>query len=119
MADVVLSPREWTALATVSPTRRGDAFFARWVLKEAYVKAGGGGLSMALERISIDLGTDSRATVVVDGAPTETDRWGLRALDLDPGHVAALAVEGSDWRLICRRWRDADPADARPRPAPA
>lgn len=119
MADVVLSPRDRIALAAAFPTRRPDAFFPRWVLKEAYVKAVGAGMSMALERISIDLGPDSWATVMVDGAPAETDRWRLRSLDLGAGHVAALAVEGSDWRLICRRWRDAVPAATLPPPLSA
>jgi 4'-phosphopantetheinyl transferase len=34
----------------------------------------------------------------------EISRWTMIELHPGPGYAAALAVEGSDWRLRCWQW---------------
>lgn len=66
---------------------RPRAFFSCWTKKEAYVKAGGEGLGGDLDGASND---------------AAARRWSLYTLQLAPGYVGALAIEGGGWRL--RQW---------------
>jgi 4'-phosphopantetheinyl transferase len=36
--------------------------------------------------------------------PHEASRWRLQELNPGPGYVAALAVEGHNWKLRCWQW---------------
>jgi 4'-phosphopantetheinyl transferase len=46
-----------------------------------------------------ELPGDAARLIATRPDPTDTERWTLRDLDVGPGYKAALAVEGSDWRL--------------------
>ena len=110
IAEGFFSPREVAALRTVPMSRQLKAFFDCWTRKEAYIKARGEGLSLALDRFDVSLAPGEPATLLSTvGDPHETSRWSLRELDVAPGYVAALAVEGQDWRLKCWQWAEADP----------
>lgn len=110
IAERFFSPREVAALQTVPTSRQLKAFFDCWTRKEAYIKARGEGLSLPLDRFDVSLAPGEPATLLSTvGDPHETSRWSLRELDLAPGYVAALAVEGHDWRLKCWQWAEADP----------
>jgi 4'-phosphopantetheinyl transferase len=105
IAEGFFSPREVTALHTVPTGRQLGAFFNCWTRKEAYIKARGEGLSLPLDRFDVSLAPGEPATLLSTiGGPHETSRWSLRELDLAPDYVAALAVEGHDWRLKCWQW---------------
>jgi 4'-phosphopantetheinyl transferase len=110
IAEGFFSPREVAALRTVPTSRQLGAFFNCWTRKEAYIKARGEGLSLPLDRFDVSLAPGEPAILLSTvGDPHETSRWSLRELDLAPGYVAALAVEGHDWRLKCWQWAEADP----------
>ena len=49
------SPGECRALDTVAPKARREAFFTCWTRKEAYLKAGGWGLSLPLAQFDVSL----------------------------------------------------------------
>jgi 4'-phosphopantetheinyl transferase len=72
-----------------------DRFLAYWTLKEAYLKARGLGISVHLSDISFTLGdgpTQTRIGFRESLAGTD-DRWAFHLAELEPHHIAAVAVE--------------------------
>jgi 4'-phosphopantetheinyl transferase len=103
------SANECRDLATVAPDMRCAAFFACWTRKEAYLKARGDGLSLALEQFDVSfLPGDEPRLIETRHDPAEVHRWILHALEGGCGYKAALAVEGVDWKLKCWDWPAAD-----------
>jgi 4'-phosphopantetheinyl transferase len=105
IAERFFSRREVETLRVLPAERRPLAFFACWTRKEAYVKARGEGLSLPLDQFEVSVMPDEPATLLSTAlGPGETSRWSLTELPPIPGYVAALCVEGHDWRLRCWRW---------------
>jgi 4'-phosphopantetheinyl transferase len=65
------------------------------------VKARGAGLQIALDSFEVSLAPGEQARFLSEG---EFD-WSLEALTPDPDYVAAIAVEGHDWRLGLLQWQ--------------
>lgn len=107
MAERFFSARERALLRRLPAELKRAAFFTCWTRKEAYLKASGEGLSLALDQfdVSVDPGEPAR---LLDSRrdPHAAARWSLQ--DLVPGahYAAALAVEGHDWQLRCWQWLD-------------
>lgn len=94
------APAEVEALAASAPHEYATAFFRCWTRKEAYVKARGDGLTLALDRFEVQL--DAAATRAIASClddPSECSRWSLREILPGPGYLGALVVEGDDWTL--------------------
>ncbi len=105
IAERFFSAREVASLRALAPAERTAAFFNCWTRKEAYIKARGEGLSFPLDEFVVSLAPGEPAALLeVKGSPLETERWTLRELNPGAEYVAAVAVEGSDWRLRCWRW---------------
>ena len=101
LAERFFCAGEWEALRALGEGRR-EAFFHVWTRKEAYLKAGGLGLSGGLERVEVSVPPDDPPRVLrIDGAEAPAQRWSLRALLPLPGYVGALALEGHNYRLRC------------------
>jgi len=99
------SAREHAALLAVPASQRHEAFFNCWTRKEAYIKAVGDGLARPLDRFEVSLRPGESAKLLsVEGDAHEVGRWSLRELTPAPGYVAAVAVQGHDWRLRCWQW---------------
>lgn len=99
------SPQEAATLRSIPAGMRTEAFFAGWTRKEAYMKARGEGLSLALNGFSVSLVPGEPAMLLnAREDPSEAARWTLRELKPGPGYAAALAAEGPGWRLVCRDW---------------
>nr|QEO74508.1 4'-phosphopantetheinyl transferase [uncultured bacterium] len=105
IAGHFFSQREVQTLRALPPELRPRAFFNCWTRKEAYIKARGEGLSLPLDEFDVSLSPDEPAALLSARDPQEVARWSLRELTLAPVYVAALAVEGSDWRLRCWEYR--------------
>lgn len=87
------SPAEARTIAAMPADRRELAFFLCWTRKEAFVKARGDGLSLALDRYSVTCTPDEPARLVdVDGSTSEAARWSVVDLRPAPGYVGALAI---------------------------
>jgi 4'-phosphopantetheinyl transferase len=111
IAEKFFSPREVAALRLLPVAEQTEAFFNCWTRKEAYIKARGEGLSFPLSRFDVSLAPGEPAKLLrTEGDPQEAQRWSLRELLPGPGYVAALAVEGHEWRLHCWQWSEAPPA---------
>jgi len=93
------SAHENASLQALSASQRRQAFFNCWTRKEAYIKAIGKGLSQPLDQFEVSLAPSDPVNLLhVEGDPKEVSRWSLNALTPAPGYVAALAVEGHNWR---------------------
>jgi 4'-phosphopantetheinyl transferase len=85
VARRLFPPEDVAALEALPPALRPRAFFALWTFREAYAKGTGLGLA----------GEDASAP------PTP---WSVRALPVDPGYAAALAVERGAVSVRCWEW---------------
>lgn len=94
------APQEIAALAALPARSLTEAFFACWTCKEAFVKALGLGLSMALGRFAVAVPPRPAALLAIDGDRHAAGRWSLHRLDPAPGHAGAVAIEAAD--AACR-----------------
>lgn len=119
IAERFFSPTEIAALRALPVASQDEAFFACWTRKEAYIKARGEGLSIPLDAFSVSLGPGEPAALLDGpGGRDGIQTWSLTSLTPAPGFIAAVAVEGEDWRLLLRRFSAVSASgDARePRP---
>jgi 4'-phosphopantetheinyl transferase len=91
------APSERAELAALAPEKRGRRFFEIWVLKEAYLKGRGCGLSVSPQRIGITWGPKGKPNAIRD--------WQLALYRPTPQHVAATAIRASNAVRVV--WRDA------------
>ena len=99
------SPNECRELAALPDDMECAAFFACWTRKEAYLKARGDGLSLALDQFDVAFVPGAQPRLLeTRHDPAEVRRWALRALHPGRGYAAALAAEGFNWRLKCWDW---------------
>ena len=89
------SARELAALRALDRARWARAFFNAWTRKEAYIKARGRGLSLALDSFDVSLAPDEPAALL-----RGCDGWSVRAFEPAPGYHAAVVAEGTDWQLL-------------------
>jgi 4'-phosphopantetheinyl transferase len=98
------SPREVSTLCALPASVQTEAFFNCWTRKEAYIKATGQGLALPLHQFDVSLSPGEPAALLGSREhPQESSRWTLLELAPGEGYVAALAVEGHDWRI--NRWQ--------------
>jgi 4'-phosphopantetheinyl transferase len=108
IAERFFSPAEVRALKELPAHLKAQAFFNCWTRKEAYIKALGKGLSHPLESFTVSLTPGLPAELLCDETDlSEAGRWELRALQVDLGYAAALAVPKRNWQLRCYEWRAA------------
>ncbi|WP_017327035.1 4'-phosphopantetheinyl transferase superfamily protein [Synechococcus sp. PCC 7336] len=94
IAKQFFAPREKAVLQGLLPQQRQRAFFHCWTRKEAYIKALGGGLSIALDSFEVTLLPNEPAQLLkVAGHTVKASDWSMADLDIHPDYVAALAVK--------------------------
>jgi 4'-phosphopantetheinyl transferase len=95
IAQQYFSKQEFAELQSLPLERRETAFFTCWTRKEAYIKAQGLGLSLALESFDVSLTANEPALLRTTRPDSqEATRWTLFSLDVDPCYQAAAAVHG-------------------------
>ena len=105
IASSHFSRHENAALRAVPPAQRSAAFFACWARKEAYIKARGEGLSLALDTFDVSLSPGETAAIVgTRPDPAEARRWSLSSLDVGRSYAAAVVLEGELACLGCWQW---------------
>jgi 4'-phosphopantetheinyl transferase len=104
IAERFFSPVEVAALQALPEEERPRAFLACWTRKEAFLKARGDGLTLALDSFDVSLASGEPAAVLgTRWSPDEHSRWTLVDLsDPERGQVAALAARGTDWQCVAR-----------------
>lgn len=107
IAERFFAPGEVEALRAVPEPSRLLAFFHGWTRKEAYIKAKGKGLALPLDQFEVAIDPAQPAALLATRPdPDEAARWSLVAIEADPGHVAAVCVEGHGWTLRQARWTE-------------
>jgi 4'-phosphopantetheinyl transferase len=96
------SSDEVARLTRLPANARHEAFFNCWTRKEAFIKAKGIGLSLPLDQFDVTLAPGEPAAILrTRWDENEASRWSLKAIDVGPGYVAAVAVAACDWQLTC------------------
>ncbi len=102
VAAQFFSPREIAMLRALPSEGKKEGFFKCWTRKEAYIKARGDGLAFPLDQFDVSVSPSAPAVLLRnDHEAQEIVRWSLQHLSPKLGYVAALVVEGHDWRLKC------------------
>jgi len=105
IAERFFSLREARAIRRLPRRKRISAFFRRWTLKEAFVKATGKGLSLPLNQFEVMPAPGHRAALTsAQMSAEELSRWSLRSVLVGPEYAAAVVAEGRGWRLKYREW---------------
>jgi 4'-phosphopantetheinyl transferase len=86
--------RERSEIESLPESERNRAFLACWTRKEAYVKAVGLGLSMALSDFDVTVLPDEPATLRAS-AHGDAGRWTMREVAVPAGYLGAIVVEGA------------------------
>jgi 4'-phosphopantetheinyl transferase len=82
------SPEDLQTLKRTPPPTRARTFLALWTLKEAQVKAWGVGIDAP--------------QAIFDAVAQRAHLWTRSSFEAAPGYIAALVVEGRDYRV--RQW---------------
>jgi 4'-phosphopantetheinyl transferase len=98
-ASRVLSPHELSDLRDFDDRQQRLAFARAWVIKEAYVKGVGCGLSQPFNELEVCFAGDEPPTLRSVHRDSHASQWKLLELRLAEGYTAALAVDGHDWQL--------------------
>ncbi len=105
IAEHTFSPNEVAVLRGLPRDIQMRAFFNCWTRKEAYIKARGQGLSIALDQFDVSLIPGEPAGLLKTEWDTgEQNRWTLKELDVGPEYAASLAVEDLGFNLKCWEW---------------
>jgi 4'-phosphopantetheinyl transferase len=104
IATRFFSPEEVAELRAFPASLRSQGFFLCWTLKEAYIKARGGGLNIPLDsfHVSFTPGQPERLR------SEDSSRWSLCSFRPDPRYVGALVAEGTDWQPRYWDWQPQD-----------
>ena len=95
VAEQFFAAREVAQLRAIPKGQQPAAFFDCWVRKEAYIKARGMGLSLALDSFEVSFGDAKPARLLrTIPDPEEAGRWTMVALHPEPGYAGALVVAG-------------------------
>ncbi len=88
---------EREVLHRVPGAKKEIAFFNAWTRKEAYLKAVGEGLAVALSSFDVTLAPGEPARMLaLNGDTHAAERWFYLHLDPEPRYVGAVAVELDD-----------------------
>lgn len=104
LADSVFSPKERQFLRLMPAAYRAGAFYACWTRKEAYIKAQGQGMALALDSFDVSLTPGQPALLATRPDADEARRWTMRDLFPTAGCAAALVVEGASCSLSLRTY---------------
>jgi 4'-phosphopantetheinyl transferase len=102
IAERFFSPSEVGVLRSLPAGVQPRAFLTCWTRKEAFIKARGDGLSLALDSFDVTIAPDTPAAVLRTAWCSEEARqWCLEDLsDRRGGYIAAVAVRGEEWRVV-------------------
>jgi 4'-phosphopantetheinyl transferase len=107
IAAQFFSPYEVSRLRALPHAIQHKAFFACWTRKEAYLKARGIGLSLALSQFDVSV-TPGLPAALLGTREEDQDisRWSLYDLFPGSGFVGALAMDGPPCRLSDWQWSE-------------
>jgi len=105
VAERFFSAAEVTVLRSLPAEMQARAFLTCWTRKEAFIKARGDGLSLALDSFDVTLGPDVPAALLrTEWCRDEPGEWFMEDLsDRRAGYIAAVALRGEGSRVVERQ----------------
>lgn len=101
LANRFFAPPEQAAVAAAPPAERPATFFRVWTRKEAYLKACGDGLSLALDSFTVSAAPHPGDALLSSArGPSELARWQFHPIPAPPHFAAALLLERGPVQLI-------------------
>jgi 4'-phosphopantetheinyl transferase len=105
IASGYFSEAEMKAITELPEDDRLRGFFRCWTRKEAFMKATGDGMAIALDAFSVTLDDDAERSISIsDSRVAPHDAWSVTGLSLVAECEAAVAVEGVATSVSA--WRD-------------
>ncbi|MDZ7341138.1 MAG: 4'-phosphopantetheinyl transferase superfamily protein [candidate division KSB1 bacterium] len=105
IAERFFSPKEVAILRKLPVALQRQAFFNCWTRKEAYIKAQGQGLSLALDSFDVAFVPDQPAALLHTRPDArEAAQWSIYNLPQSADYAAAVAVKGKNHRLKFFTW---------------
>lgn len=102
LARRYFSPFENAELQRLPLLQRQQAFFDCWTRKEAYIKARGLGLSLALDSFDVTVQPDDPVKLLASRESVqETNRWLFASLSISSNYAGTLVAEGQGWQMRC------------------
>jgi 4'-phosphopantetheinyl transferase len=104
IAERFFSPAEVSVLRSLPAEAQPHAFLSCWTRKEAFIKARGDGLSLALDSFDVTLAPDVPAALLRTAwCDEEPEQWSFEDLsDRQAGYIAAVALRGEIRRVVER-----------------
>jgi len=104
ISERFFSESERVVLRALPEHLQNEAFFNCWTRKEAYLKAVGEGLAVALDSFDVTLAPgDPARMLTLDGDAARAARWFYHHLRPAPDYIGAIAVEAtaerSAWKV--------------------
>jgi 4'-phosphopantetheinyl transferase len=96
------SDGEFRSLEALPAVEKLRAFFTCWTRKEAYIKARGQGLAIALRSFAVSL--DAEPRLLWNADPAEMTRWTMAAFAPAHDYEGAIVVEGNGWQTVPCTW---------------
>jgi 4'-phosphopantetheinyl transferase len=94
------SPSEVAALRALPEHLQQEAFFNCWTRKEAYIKARGSGLSLALDKFDVSLAPGAPAAILdIRDEAEEPSAWKIEHLAPADGYIGAVAIRAQNCNL--------------------
>jgi 4'-phosphopantetheinyl transferase len=108
IAERFFSPAEVSVLRSLPVQAQPRAFLRCWTRKEAFIKARGDGLSLALDSFDVTLAPGIPAALLRTAWCTEEPgQWRLQDVsDRKAGYIAAVAIRSDGWRIVQRQIAD-------------
>lgn len=108
IAERFFSPAEVSVLRSLPVDVQPRAFLTCWTRKEAFIKARGDGLNLALDSFDVTLEPDAPAALLRTAwCQEEPGQWHLEDLsNRQAGYIAAVALHGNGWRVVERKTVD-------------
>ncbi|HEX5851855.1 MAG TPA: 4'-phosphopantetheinyl transferase superfamily protein [Solirubrobacteraceae bacterium] len=105
IAERFFSPAEVSVLRSLPVEDQPRAFLACWTRKEAFIKARGDGLNLALDSFDVTLAPDAPAALLRTAwCSEEPGQWRMEDLsDHQAGYIAAVAIRGQGWHVVERQ----------------
>jgi 4'-phosphopantetheinyl transferase len=105
IAERFFSTRENAIFRELPESKKKEAFFNCWTLKEAFIKAIGDGLHCPLDKFEVSLVPGEPANLLsIEGDSRAAARWSIQELKPSCGFAAAFAVEERSYQLHCWQW---------------
>ncbi len=100
VSETFFFPREVKDIHRVPANERQKRFLEYWTCKEAYIKATGRGHLVALNEVEVFLRQNEAQVRLPSRLRTiKDDTFSIHRIESPRGYVAALAVEGNDFRI--------------------